>query len=82
MVKMLLLLGQLCIFAAVSGLLDEVDPSTLQLELTSLKSQMATMTGQMATLQRTINTMQGQLSMLFVSFLSYLDYFFPYGVHT
>ena len=66
MVKMLLLLGQLFILTTVSGLLDVVDPGTPQHELTYLKSQVADTTGQMATLHQTINTMQGQLSMLLV----------------
>ena len=69
MYKMLPLLWQLCTLKLASGLLDAygVDLSTLQNELTALKSQVATMSGQMATLQNTITTMQGQLSMtLFV----------------
>ena len=61
---MLPLLWQLCTLKLASGFLDaySVDPSTLQNELTALKSQVATMSGQIATLQNTIRTLQGQLS--------------------
>ena len=70
---LLLLLVQLCILTHVRGLLDAVDPRTLQHELTTLRSQVAAMAVQMMTLQQTIITMQGELSMLLVSFLSFLD---------
>ena len=71
------ILAQLCILSTVGALLDEVDPSTLQNELTSLRTQVATMAGQMATLQQTVKTMQGQLSMALVSF-RYFDSFMSF----
>ena len=78
MVKILLLLGQLCMLTVVSGFLDEVDPISLQNELTTLKAQVTTMTGQMTALQQTITSMQSQLSMsLLQSFLTNFE--FPLG---